>query len=108
MNKYPYEAGIYDSWISAKSIKTLLDSKDIDYHLQQALPYDFIWENKKVLRNLVNLNKGFNKLIIPFKIPLIKPSLGFFCSKLSLKSLIVEPLSFDLSSIILSLKKEYL
>ena len=64
MNKYPYEAGIYDSWISAKSIKTLLDSKDIDYHLQQALPYDFIWENKKVLRTNQQIN--YSDLVLDY------------------------------------------
>jgi len=56
INKYPYEAGIYDSWLSAKSIKNLLDGKGVNYHLQQALPYDFLWENKKVLRTNHTIN----------------------------------------------------
>ena len=60
MNKYPYEAGIYDSWLSAKSIKNFLDGKGVNYHLQQALPYDFLWENKKVLKSFINfLSRNF-------------------------------------------------
>ena len=64
MNKYPYEAGIYDSWLSAKSIKNLLDGKGVNYHLQQALPYDFLWENKKVLKTNHSIN--YSELVLDY------------------------------------------
>ena len=64
MNKYPYEAGIYDSWISAKSIRNLLDNKGVNYHLQQALPYNFLWENKKVLRTNQEIN--YSDLVLEY------------------------------------------
>ena len=64
MNKYPYEAGIYDSWLSAKSIKNFLDGKGVNYHLQQALPYDFLWENKKVLKTNHSIN--YSELVLDY------------------------------------------
>jgi len=54
-NKYPYEAGIYDSWISANSIKTIFDTKDLNYQFIQAMPYDFMWKNHKVLNTRTDI-----------------------------------------------------
>ena len=90
MNNYPYEAGIYDSWISAKSIKTLLDSKDMDYHLQQALPYNFLWENKKVLRTNHEIN--YSDLVLEY--------LNLLNSKVSLDGWIQNNYDFEKDRIV--------